>query len=298
MTRFILALCMWLTAHSAAMACDACGCSILGQPAGLLSEYRKSFLSIGWSRSGFSSTPGIGEGSSDVFHTMDLTFRYFLSDRLSAGLYQPFRINTRSTGQTQQTISGLSDTRLNVNYTFFKQDDTAKPWEIYLDIGAGFILPTGKYDAHLHDHDLPENFNPGNGSFGASILQTSSVSYKSAGVVLKNSWTQFAETSNGYTFGSQWSGNLLIFLDLPFDSMSSILPMAGIQVESVGSDLYANGNHVHGTGGDGVFFTPGCQFKFKDWLCTFQYALPLSADYSDGEVKADNRISVQLTHLF
>ena len=289
---------MMLSAHGLVTACDACGCSIMGQPAGLLSEYRKSFLSLGWSRSGFTAAPGVGEGSVDMFHTIDLTFRYFITDRLSAGLYQPFRINTRSVGHTQQTNSGLSDTRLNVNYTFFKQDDAGRPWEIYLDLGAGFIIPTGKYDPHLHDHDLPENFNPGNGSFGASILQTSSVSYKSAGLVLKNNWTQFAETSTGYRFGSQWSGNLLIFMDLPLDSMSSILPMAGIQVESVDSDVYANGINVHGTGGHGVFFTPGCQVKFKDWLCTFQYALPLSADYSGGEVKADNRISIQLTHLF
>lgn len=289
---------MMLSAHGIVTACDACGCSIMGQPAGLLSEYRKSFLSLGWSRSGFTAAPGVGEGSVDMFHTIDLTFRYFITDRLSTGLYQPFRINTRSIGQSQQTINGLADTRLNLNYTFFKQDDATRPWEIYLDIGAGFILPTGKYDAHLHDQELPENFNPGSGSFGASILQTSSVSYKSVGMVMKNSWTQFAETSSGYRFGSQWSGSLLVFLDLPVDSVASVLPMAGIQVESVTSDVYANGTEVHGTGGNGVFFTTGCQVKIKKWLCTFQYALPVSANYSGGEVTAGNRISVQFTHLF
>jgi len=298
MTRFLLVFYLMLSVHLAAYACDACGCSIMGHPAGLLTEYRKSYLSVGYSHAGFTAAPGIGEGSVDAFHAIDLSFQYFITRRFSAGIYQPFRINTRTIGQSTQSISGLADTRMNVKYTFFEQNDASKPLEIYLDVGTGLIIPTGSYDPHIHDQDLPENFNPGNGSLGISLQQTSALSYRSAGLVLKNSWTRFSKTSASYRYGAQWACNLLMFIDLPIDTITSLVPMAGIQFENVGTDRHPNGTEVHGTGGNGIFVSAGCQLKIKNWLCTFQYFIPASNQYSGGEVNARPRINCQLTHLF
>ncbi len=298
MIRFIHVVCLLFAVQSTSFACDACGCSIMGHPAGLLTEYRKSFLSLGYSHSGFTAAPGIGEGSIDAFHTIDLSFQYFLTHRWSAGIYQPFRINTRTIDQSIQSVSGLADTRLHVKYTFFEQNDDSKPLEIYLDIGAGLILPTGSYDPHLHDQDLPENFNPGNGSLGMSLQQTSALSYRSTGLILKNSLTRFSKTAADYQYGAQWACNLLMFVDIPLDSITSLVPMAGLQFENVGTDLHPNGTEVHGTGGNGIFVSAGCQLKIKNWLCTFQYFIPASHEYSGGEVNARPRINCQLTHLF
>lgn len=298
MYRLILVSLWLLTAWPVANGCDACGCSIMGQPSGLLSQYRKSYLSMGYSRSGFTSAPGIGEGSSDAFHTLDLTFQYYFSSRFHAGLYQPYRINTRNGGQGQQEVHGFSDTRLQGSYTFFQATKPKSKFVVYLDAGIGLSLPTGKYDPHLHDQNLPENFNPGNGSLGYSLSQTSSLSYGSIGLVIKNNWTQFTGTPAGYQYGDQWVANLLTFIELPIDTQFSVLPMAGFQFENVASDHYANGNNVHGTGGQGTYFSAGGQLKFKTWLCTFQYVLPMSGTYSDGEVQPDQRLSLQLTHLF
>lgn len=298
MHRILLVSICLLTALPVAYCCDACGCSIMGQPSGLLSQYRKSYLSFGYSRSGFTAAPGIGEGSSDAFHTLDLTFQYYFSSRFHAGLYQPYRINTRNGGQGQQEVHGFSDTRLQGSYTFFQSTKPSSKFEVYLDAGVGLSLPTGKYDPHLHEQNLPENFNPGNGSLGYSLSQTSSLSYGSIGLVIKNNWTQFTGTPAGYQYGDQWVANLLTFIELPIDTQFSVLPMAGFQFENVTSDHYANGNNVHGTGGQGTYFSAGGQLKFKTWLCTFQYILPMSGTYSDGEVQPDQRLSLQLTHLF
>lgn len=298
MNRIWLIALWMLTASTGVYACDACGCSILGQPSGLLAQYRKSYISLGWNRSGFTSTPGNGEGSTDAFHAIDLSFQYYFSSRFHAGLYQPFRINTRTTDQGQQQIHGLADTRLLLSYTFFQSVKPGGKFEVYLDAGGGLILPTGKYDPNLHDQELPDNFNPGNGSFGYSISQTSSVSYGQTGLVLKNAWTQFTGTAAGYQYGNQWVANLLTFVEIPVDTQFSFLPMVGFQFENIAGDQYANGNAVHGTGGQGTYASVGGQLKFKSWLCTFQYTIPLSGSYSDGEVEADRRLSCQLTHLF
>ena len=297
MIRFMLVTMLFIAGSKSVIACDACGCSIMGNPAGLLTQYKKNYLSFGWNRSGFNTAPGVGEGSVDVFHSFDISFQYYLASRWRVGLYQSYRLNTREVNQTDQSIHGFSDTRLTADYTFYKKT-SSDGFEIYLDIGTGLSLPTGKYDPHLHDQELPENFNPGNGSIGVGIQQTSSVSYQSFGVVLKNSWTHYLKNNADYTFGDQWAGNLLSFYNLPIDSTLSVLPMGGFQMENVNADIHPNGTEVDGTGGRGTFLSAGCQVKLNNWMCTFQYLVPLSNHYSSGDVEASQRFNVQLTHLF
>ncbi len=297
MIRFILVTLIFIASLKSVYACDACGCSIMGNPAGLLTQYKKNYFSLGWNRSGFNTTPGVGEGSVDVFHSFDISFQYYLASRWRVGLYQSYRLNSRAVNQLHQSIHGFSDTRLSVDYTFYKKT-SSDGFEIYLDIGTGLSLPTGKYDPHLHDQELPENFNPGNGSLGMSIQQTSSISYQAFGIVLKNSWTHYLKNTADYTFGNQWAGNLLLFYNLSMDSIWSVLPMAGIQLEKVNTDIHPNGTEVDGTGGKGTFLSTGCQVKLNNWMCTFQYLVPLTDHYSSGDVEASQRFNVQLTHLF
>jgi len=297
-TRITLVLVMLLSIQIKSSACDACGCSILGQPTGLLAAYRKSFISIGYGQAGFSAVPGTGEGAIDAFHTIDVSFDNYFSDRLRAGIYLPFRMNTRTINHSIQEIRGMADIRLDGNYTFFQKGNGMSPLEIYLEVGMGIILPTGKYIADIHSQNLPENFNIGNGSFGLSLQQTSGFSYRSVGAVLKNTWTDYKETAKGYEYGAQWVSSLLILAEIPVDSIVSVIPLGSIQYEKIWRDAYATGTEVHGTGGNGVFVSAGCQVKIKSWLCTFQYSLPVVDNYSQGEVNAGNRYTLQMTHLF
>jgi hypothetical protein len=283
---------------STGSACDACGCSIMGQPNGLLSKYRKSFISLGYSHSIFKGTPGAGENFQDDFHTLDLSFDYYFSDRWRAGLFLPYKINTRTYNLTSNSIQGLSDTRADVNYMFYKLDPSASDWEVYLEAGAGLVLPTGKYDPDIHDNNMPENFNPGNGSFGYSLQQTSGISYRSIGTVIRNAWSDFADTPAGYQYGSQWVTSMIFLANIPLDSMVSVVPLGGLQMDKIWSDHYATGAEVHGTGGLGLYLSAGLQVKVSHWLCTFQYGLPLHEEYSNGEVQAVNRYTLQMTHLF
>ena len=298
LSRFILAVVIGVLAVTTASACDACGCSIMGQPNGLLANYRKSFLSAGYGHASFVGTPGTGEGATDQFHALDLSFDYYFSSRWRAGAFLPYRINTRTADGISQQVQGISDLRLDVNYTFLRQERNAAGWEVYLEGGVGAVFPSGKYNPDIHDSDLPENFNPGKGSFGYTLQQTSGISYKSVGTVIRNSWTDFGPTADGYQYGSQWVTSCLFLVNLPLDSTISFVPLGSIQFEKIWNDQYVTGADVHGTGGYGVFLTPGGQIKINNWLLTVQYAVPLTADYSSGEVKAGNRLSLQMTHLF
>lgn len=298
MTRQIFVLGFLLFASIPMWACDSCGSSITAGDGGLLSQYRKSFLSMGWSQSAFTTLPPSGESADDRFNTFDITFQRFLSRRLSARLYLPFQMNVRTYPENQLSESGFGDIRLGANYTFFMHIEPDDPFEVFLDAGAGMILPTGQYDPNIHDRQLPENFNPGRGNFGYVLQQTNSLSYGSLGLLIRNTWTNFSDTKENYSFGSQWAGNVFFLWEQEIDSSFSVIPLVGGQFENVDPDKYTNGNIVPGTGGDGFFMSFGGQFKLNNLLCTMQYSLPVSATYSNGEVEADNRVTVQLTYLF
>lgn len=298
MTRQVLVLAFLLIASFPICACDSCGSSIIGADGGLLSQYRKSYLSIGWSQSAFTTLPLLGESANDRFNAFDISYQRFLSKRLSVRVYQPFQLNVRTYPESEQSESGFGDTRLGANYTFFMHSGTDDPFEVFLDAGAGLILPTGQYDPNIHDRLLPENFNPGRGSLGYVLQQTNSISYGSLGLLIRNTWTSFSDTKENYSFGSQWVGNFYFLWEQAIDSSFSIVPLVGGQFEKVNADQYANGNSVPGTGGDGFFVSFGGQLKLNNLLCTMQYSLPVSATYSNGEVEANNRMTVQLTYLF
>ena len=110
MIRFMLVTMLFIAGSKSVIACDACGCSIMGNPAGLLTQYKKNYLSLGWNRSGFNTAPGVGEGSVDVFHSFDISFQYYLASRWRVGLYQSYRLNTREVNQTDQCLHCFSYT--------------------------------------------------------------------------------------------------------------------------------------------------------------------------------------------
>src|SRR6187549_4156320 len=134
MTRALLVIIILASVQGISSACDACGCSIMGNPPGLLTQYKKNYLSLGWNSSAFNTAPGVGEGSSDLFQSFDISFQYYLTSRWRVGLYQSYRLNTREVNNIDQSVHGFSDTRLTADYTFYKKT-SSNNFEIYLDIG-------------------------------------------------------------------------------------------------------------------------------------------------------------------
>jgi hypothetical protein len=168
----------------------------------------------------------------------------------------------------------------------------------YLDGGMGILFPTGKYDPDIHELDLPDNFNTGNGATGFLWHQTGGMFHGKGGIIWKNQFLDYLPSRKGYQYGLQWTSVLTCYLDQQLDSVITLSPLAGLLFESIQSDRYANHQSVHGTGGKGLFLHLGLQFRVRNASITIRYLSPLSHGYSDDEVVAEGRLQGQIAYLF
>ena len=277
--------------------CDACGCSISGYGMGMFSAFHNNFFGLNWQLSKFESTSGHGN-STDYFNTVEISGQYFLSDKFKILFNQPFRINRRVSGNSTNGLNGISDTRIVGSYSFFKNESISENLKIFFDLGAGIKIPVGNYNSHLHDLNLPENFNIGNGSWGLVFQPNAVLSYNETGVVISAVFQYYTKSSSKYKFGNQLSTQLLFYWSTDIFESLRITPFAGLNSEMVGEDIYANGNPVPNTGGLGTYLTTGTNLKTGDWLIGLSYLNPIAVNYSSGSVNAGSRVSFQLSYIF
>lgn len=293
---FVLALC-WCCWATGVFGCDACGCNVGGSNIGLLTGFRNNTIGLSWQQASFAASPEHGTGTADQFNTFELSFRYQLGARFKILAYQPYRLNIRNSPEGNGRLSGLSDTRIAGSYVLWNQAPVGTS-KLYLEAGAGVKLPVGKYDAHLHDKTLPENFNLGNGSWGYLAQANAVLSWAKSGIFAGGTYQFNQATHNGYHFGNQFNAQALYFLQQPVKNIGQIIPFGGIQFENISHDKYANGKNVPGTGGTGALATIGFQFKIDYFLAGVSYAYPVYQTYSNSEVDAKGRTSIQLSYIF
>ena len=300
MARSVIALAVFLLVFAEkGKACDACGCSVNGVGVGLMAAYRQNYIGIQYQYAPFSSKLVHAQGAVDEFHTFELAARYRLWRRLSLQLMQAWRLNNRQHPDGDASLNGLGDTRLLANFAVLNQLPLGNEFRLYAEVGAGTKAPTGKFDPNLHnEQNLPENFNPGNGSW-AYLLQSNLVlSRKGAGLALSGSYQHNLPSEGGYRFGGQWSGQALLFNEFPLPGRLSVTPYGGFSIEKVAQDEKADGKYAPSTGGRGCFAAAGLNLKFDNWLLGAALSQPFSQHYSNAEVEAKGRLTVQVSHIF
>ncbi|MEM1320086.1 MAG: hypothetical protein AAGG75_07490 [Bacteroidota bacterium] len=299
MKRSLLLITLSFLLLPLSQACDACGCSIGGGGIGLMPAYKSNFIGLGWQMARFSGATDFASRLHDDFQVLELSARYHLNARLKLLFFQPYRINTRHfiEGSTR-SIQGLSDPRIMASYTLFRDVALGEQSSLFFELGAGLKLPVGKYDPNIHANDLPENFNIGNGSLGYLLQSNLVITIQKAGIVLATNYQHNSKSRSDYQFGHQLNNQLILFWEQSLGENLQLIPNAGLQAEWIGTDHYANGMEVHGTGGKGLFANAGINLKNDTWLFGISYSQPLHSNYSNGEVSAEGRLSCQLSYLF
>lgn len=293
--------CITLVCSSTIRACDACGCSANSFGIGLMTDYRMNQIRLGYFDTRFSSAAGHGHHStSDVFTRMNLSFRYafkaipklrFMGD-ISYGH------NYRKEHGDENSIKGLSDTRLVVNYTILNNLAQNMKTAFYLEAGGGLSLPTGQYNAYITaDDNLPENFNIGKGALAYIFQMNAVVSHDNYGLLFNQNYQLNSISKEGYHYGNQYSSQLTAFYEYSIGNFA-IIPNAGCLFEYVASDKYSTGNRVPETGGRGLYFISAINFKTDKWLAGLSYSIPVDQHYSNGAVEAGGKSAVYFSFLF
>ena len=227
------------------LACDGCGASSPG--IGLLTDYRSNFIRLSFFNTSFNSNTRYDYISKDRYQKMELTVRYSLTERIKMMVHLPYGSNTRNSEIETLSENGFSDIRIIPSYVVLKSKRIGCSSTIYLEVGTGVIIPTGKYNARIHEENLPENFNIGRGSLGYSFQMNSILNTKHVGLVFSNRYQINSETKLGYTFGNQFSSQLTAFREYGKTKVKTV-PNIGFAYESTKRDIYPNKKYVHSTG--------------------------------------------------
>lgn len=279
-------------------ACDSCASGLNSSGVGLLSTFRQNFVGISWQRSMFDSSSDHTIGSKDRFQTFELKIRYQFSERWSITLGQPFKYNKRIEGGDERVLKGISDTKIQVNYSFFQNQLLLDDLELSLETSVGMKMSVGDYRPRIQDENLPENFNISNGAYGY-IFQITPVLTKGNIGILGNVYYQYnLESSNGYHFGNQLSTQWVVFYRKAISDNFTLLPFVGIQYEHVAQDRYVTEFDVNGTGGQGTYAVTAVNFQMNKGSLELSYNIPMSGSFSEGEVEAKGRLGASSTFFF
>lgn len=299
MKRLVLVMCCcwWLSASL--FACDACGSSTSNLGSGLLTDYKSNFLRLSYFNSRFNSSPEHEYVVRDQFEQFNFTLRYTWKKlpRVRLMMNVPFGINSRKSSEENSTVEGIGDMLLLPSYVLLNNIAVSKNAKLYLETGAGLNMPTGQFDSHIHERNLPENFNIGRGSWGYLAQLNAVLSKNKNGLVFNNAYQANSNTQKGYRFGNQYVGVLTAYRELKVKNFK-LIPNIGLRYEATTRDEYANGRQVEETGGEGMFLTSAINYKSEKWLAGFNYTTPLSQEYANGEVDAKGRLACHLAFIF
>lgn len=285
-----------LTFSSKLHACESCGCGIGNWSSGLLTDFRNNYVRLGYFHSGFKSNL-VSSNHTDRFDYFELLTRIKISKKIRIMASMPYKLNSRTINTNVQTLSGIGDLRLIGSWIITNSLSIKKESSLFIEAGGGIVVPTGKYNAKIHNSELPENFNLGNGAIGYTLQGSGIYQYKGFGVLNNYNFTYYATSSSGYQFGRQFGISLTLFKDIEIHNIK-LIPYFGATKEVNAKDQYQTNILVDGTGGNGLFILTGLNVKYNNLYFGFSWATPSYENYSNKENKALNRFSCQVSYLF
>lgn len=294
MKKYIWSLLGFLCLSLHLVACDACGVSTstgMGQLAGI--QY--SLLSVGWQQTTFTDHHDL----KDVFSTMRLTGQIYISPKVRLLASQGFAINTRHQYSNKIEYRGLTDLQVGGFVQMMKNKRLFKTGLLDMDVGASLLAPTGRHDKSIVlNRNLPENFNPGRDNWGGQFSQLFRLKMFNTGILLVSNQTFFT-ASKRYTYGNQYSAELIASKDIIFKQKHILIPMLGTYVEYLDKDRYADGSEVRLSGGKGWQASAGFNAKFANKMVVgMMHRFPLTGDYTQGTNEHQGNWEAHITYIF
>lgn len=275
-------------------ACDACACGI-SSSIGLFTNFKTNFIRLNYSISTFGSNPFHETQFKDYFNQLEISSRYAISKKVRLNVTIPYIYNSRIFLNSKSDLKGIGDTKLWTNYVFWQNEINNQ--NIYFEAGAGCNLPTGRYDAKLHELNLPENFNIGKGMYAALLQSNFVYSFKKIGILQSNNFQYNIIQKNKYRFGNLASVQLSFFNEWKINNIK-LVPNIGIAFEKTFQDHYATNLEVPNTGGKILINSYSLNFKTKNLFTGFGYSMALFKKQLNNEMRMKNRFTCQISYLF
>ncbi|MDX1904419.1 MAG: hypothetical protein SFU27_09705 [Thermonemataceae bacterium] len=287
-------------------ACDICGCGVGSYYFGVMPQYHKHFVGLRYRSMSFESHLNSRLlRTKEYFHTTELWGRFYPTKRLQVMAFVPYSFNTQvlEASSEEKKIQGLNDVMLMANYNILnlrtKQDTVMRAFQHSIWLGGGVKLPTGAYSYNEQDFaDVANpNFQLGTGSVDFLLSTFYNLRYKKWGFNQDISYKINTSNSNNYRFGNKISTNTSLFYIIQKDKIG-LMPHLGVYYENSAIN-YSKGEAIKDTGGDLLAVNIGLDIYLnKKVNLAFTYQSPVTQNLARGEIKASDRLVMQISYLF
>ena len=281
-----------------ANACDVCGGGGGGSLFGILPQYQKHFIGFRYKYSAYQSTHhDESTYGNDYMNTAELWGRYSVTDRLHFYAMVPYQFVKRDEDGVISTMNELSDITVLANYILLDNSRNAQPLVKHIfQLGGGIKLPTGKSDIVRNFQSLPENLQPGSGTFDYLMTAVYTMRIKNYGLNADINYKYNTTNNRHYKQGNRFNASARFFAWYNYGSIS-LLPNVGIDYEHANIDTKRSQN-VEMTGGKSVFTGIGVDVYYKSFAAGCRVQNAVYQHLNEGNTTGKWRVNAQILYLF
>lgn len=281
-------------------ACDICGCAASSFSMGLLPNSKHHFIGLRTSLNSFESRDvhsiSSRANSKEYFLTNELYGRYKFAKKFQVLAFIPYVYNQKTDSLQKQSINGIGDISLLMNYVFIDNSDSlTKKFKQVGTIGGGLKTPTGQF-FKLGFEEI--NMLPGTGSWDFIFNANYSIQYKSFGLQSESSFTLKTTNKYLYQFGNAFSNSELLFYRWVLNSNLKIIPQIGLNFNHNWKDR-KNGFFSEDTfnGGNILNAQFNLALLFKNLAFSSQIYIPLKQNLNQGFVSQKSSIRFSVNYF-
>ncbi|MFZ4057992.1 MAG: transporter, partial [Ferruginibacter sp.] len=217
----------------------------------------------------------LGNTSTEYFNSVEVWSRWHVGKRIQLFAFVPFNHFRQVEMGAAVKASGIGDITLAGYYTLY--NDAANKDKIFkqtLQAGGGVKLPTGKFIASSGSQQLNPSINTGSGSVDFLVNTLYSCRYKRLGVSAEANVRLNSENNDYFQYGHRFTGSARVFYWKDLGKKISILPNAGLMVETAAKDAHYQQKQQF-SGGRITSFISGIDVYMGKWNWSTSYHLPL-----------------------
>lgn len=290
MKKFILSLFVVALSLSSS-ACEICGCGMGNYYIGIMPQFDHRFIGLRYQFHHFKTRlrDDPTQFSNDLYQTIELWSGWNLGKRWQLLVFVPFNINHQNSDEGITNKNGLGDIALLANYKVFDHTSATgtKRIEQTLWLGAGFKLPTGKFDIDPGDPDVASAANTQIGSGSTDILLNAlyDVRINKWGISTSANYKINTTNKSEYRFGNKFSANSFVYRSFSKHSGTAITPNLGLLYEHSASNKLQSAR-VDLTGGDLLMAAAGTEFSFKKVTVGLNVQLPVTQNFAEDQTRS------------
>ncbi len=288
-----------------AKACDVCGC--VASNAGnfsILPQFRENWTGISFARQVFKTRhpsslikPEEAVFSLETFVQLELSTRFFLSERWQVIAFVPYRHNQQTGLEAAPVrLQGIGDIRLLSYYMVIDQKESDNAFKINWMLGGGISLPTGSYTEEPGSVKPHIYLQPGTGAWSALVTSILTLRYQSWGTQVSASTAANTSNPEGFKPGNRFDARVAAFRLFPLKGLT-IAPRLALFMEYAGTDRQGT-ESIELSGGEQWAINPGLDMYFNRLILTFDYRNPITQRYGNGRVTQQSSATMSILYTF